>query len=151
MPILNLNSARVDTKKVENGVWWKIYVTESGLIGGEVLKTEPIDEPSLLIRPRGLEWERAYEDSQRPYLLDIRNKKLSPEIERKIIAEAVAKSLWIGAKNISLGKEEFVWSEDRAVKMLADIQWVNLLDFIVWASNNRGALLKDEEEKAAGN
>jgi hypothetical protein len=149
--MLELNHAKLDVAKVANGVWWAIHVNADGTIGGEALRGAPGDKPALLIRPMGVEWERALDEARRPHLNDIRNKTLAPEVDREIVAKAAANSLWLDVANITIGGEPLKLSKERAATMLASPAWWNLCDFILAVSRDRQSLVAQEEEKAAGN
>jgi hypothetical protein len=151
MPKLDMNKCRVDPKKVDGGVWWRIVVNPDATFGGRALPGPPGDEPALLIRPSGVDFLRAREAAERPFLADIRADKLSDADRRKIAAEAVAKTLWRGAHNLTFGGDDFVWSEEKAAALLAEVRHMNLLDFIFGAAADRAAIAANEEAAASGN
>lgn len=157
MPTLDLNGARLDPTKIERGIWWRIRVTSSDQHGprfdGEALPGLPGDEPALLIRTAGdgIEHQRAREDAEKPFRIELREGRITPAALRTINAEAIARAFWRGAHNITIGGKPFEWSEAEAARMLARPEWWNLQDFIVEKATNRAALAAEEEEKAAGN
>jgi hypothetical protein len=151
MPTFDLNSGRLDAKRIDGGVWWAIHLNADRTFGGRPLRGDPGEEPALLVRPADIEWERALDTARKPYRTEIREHRLSPADERKIMAEAIARALWRGCKNITVGKEPLVWSEAAAARMLADKEWWSLADFILAAAQSRAALVADEEAKASGN
>ena len=148
---MDLNSCKMDAGKLAGGVWWTIGRNPDGTLTGVPAKHSPGDEPALLIRPAGVEFERALEAARRPFLVDIRDKRLSAADERQILAQAVAQALWAGVQNVTVGGQPLVWSTATAERMLADPTWANLLDFILVVARDRAALLADEEARAAGN
>lgn len=148
---LDLNELACSEKKIAEGVWWEIHVNPDGTVGGRALPGDAGDKPALLILPRDERWDRAVEECQRPHRIELRDRRLEVAKEREITAMAVARSLWKGAANLTVGGAAFVWSEDRAARMLAERRWWNLLDFILAASTDRAALAADEERKASGN
>jgi hypothetical protein len=148
---LELNGSLCDERKIASGVWWEIHINPDGTFGGKPMPGDPGDQPALLIRPRDEQWDRAIEDARRPHLIEIRDRRLDPQKEREMTARAIAVALWRGAQNVTVGGSPFVWSEDRAARMLAERRWWNLADFILAVSMDRAALAADEERKASGN
>lgn len=148
---LELNRAKLDADRVDGGVWWKIDLLPDGRFVGVPLREKPESEPAVLVRPQGIEWDRALAEAQRPHLPEIRDRKLSTEDERRIVGQAAAKALWRGAVNLTVGGKPLEWSEEVAAKMLGSVEWLGLCEFIVEAARDRAALLAREEEKAAGN
>lgn len=148
---LELNASLVDERKIQDGVWWKVHVNPDGTFGGTPLPGAPGDEAALLIRPRDEQWDRAIEDLRRPHLIEIRDRRLAPEKDRELTAAAIARALWRGAANVTVGGALLVWSEDRAARMLAEKKWWNLADFVLQVSLDRAALAVQEEAKASGN
>lgn len=151
MPTIDFDDFAVDPHKVRDGVWWEIHRNPDGTYGGKALPGGPGEGPALLIRPQGVEWERALDAARRPHLFNMRDKRVPTDIEVQILAEAMAAALWRGAANITLGGASFEWREDRAAKMLAEVRHENLRAFILGVSQDRAALAAQEEEKAAGN
>ncbi len=148
---LDLNASLCDERKIASGVWWEIRINPDGTFGGTPLPGEPGDKPALLIRPRDEQWDRALEDLRRPHLVELRDRRLAPEKERELTASAIARALWRGAANVTVGGSAFAWSEDKAARMLAERRWWNLADFILAVSTDRAALAADEERRASGN
>lgn len=148
---MDLFSCKLDAGKLSGGVWWTLTRQPDGTLTGVPAKGGPGDEPALLIRPAGVEFERALEAARRPFLVEIRDKRLSAADERQILAQAVAQALWAGVQNITVSGQPLVWSTATAERMLADPCWANLLDFILTVARDRAALLADEEARAAGN
>ena len=148
---MELNSIKLDPRKITGGVWWALERLPDGTLGGRALRGEPGDEPALCVKPAGVEFDRALEAARRPYLVEIRDRRLPPETERKILAEAVAEALWVGAQNLTVGGEPLSYNKERGQRMLAEPSWWNLCDFILAVSRDRAAVLADEEAKAAGN
>lgn len=148
---LDLAPVKIDARRVERGVWWAIQLGADGRLIGSPLPGEPGDEPALLIRPMDNEWDRAMEVAQAPFRVELREKKLTDEQERRIVAEAIAKALWRGCANITAGGKPVEWSEASAARMMADVAWLNVREFILSVSRDRAALLEQEEAKAAGN
>lgn len=148
---MDLTSCKLDAGKLSGGVWWIISRNPDGTLSGVPAKGGPGDEAALLIRPAGVEFERALETARRPFLVEIRDKRLSAADERQILAQAVSQALWAGAQNITVQGQPLVWSVAVGERMLADPTWANLLDFILVTARDRAALLADEEARAAGN
>lgn len=148
---MDLNSIKLDARKLTGGVWWAVERLPDGKLGGHALRGDPGDRPALLIRPVGVDFERALEAARRPYLIEIRERRLPPEIDRQIVAEAIAEALWIGAQGLTVHGEPFSFDRVKAAKMLADPAWLSLSDFILSVAGDRAAALADEEAKALGN
>lgn len=148
---MDLNSIKLDARKLTGGVWWAVERLPDGKLGGYALRGDPGDKPALLIRPFGVEFQRAMDAAQRPYLIEIRDRRLSPEIELQIAAEVMAETVWIGAQGLKVQGEPFVYDKAKAAKMLADPTWVSLRELIQTLAQDRSAALADEEAKALGN
>lgn len=156
---LELNEGRLDAKKIEDGVWWSLRL-EQGPDGvyfdGDPLPCQPpTEQPAVLIRyvGDGIEFDRALDDARRPYRAEMREKdgRLSPENERKTVAEATARVLWRGCQGLTIGGQLWKWSEPEAAKLLALREWWKLSDFISRKARVRSVLEIHEEAKASGN
>lgn len=148
---MDLATVKLDAAKVTGGVWWALERLADGTLTGKALRGLPGDEPALLIRPVGVEYARAREAAERPFRVEMRDKKLTPEDERRIFAESIAEALWLDAHNITMQGKPWKFDKAEAAKMLADVAWENVRYFIWSAANERAALLASEESKAAGN
>lgn len=148
---MDLNCIKLSSKKLTDGVWWELERLADGTLGGRPMPGEPGETPALLIRPAGVEFERALENARRPHLIELREKRLSADVERAVLAHALAETVWAGSHRVTINGSELVWSKDVARNMLQDPQWGYLLDMILVCSRDRAAALAAEEEKAAGN
>lgn len=148
---MDLNTCKLDEAKLAGGVWWALSRNPDGTLSGVPVRGQPGDVPAVLIRPAGVEFERALEEARRPFLLDIRDKRLSAADERQILAQATAKALWVGCHNLTVGGQPLAYRVADAARMLADPAWTNLLDFILVTARDKASLLADEEARAAGN
>ena len=110
-----------------------------------------LEKSYQLVRDPARAETRALEEARRPFLLEIRDKRITPADERKILAQAVAQTLWRGVQNITVGGQPLVFRVAEAAQMLAQPAWLNLLEFIIRTATDRAALLADEETRAAGN
>jgi hypothetical protein len=148
---MDLNTCKLDAGKLSGGVWWLLSRQPDGTLSAVASRGEHEDRPAVLVCPIGVEYERALEEARRPYLLEIRDRRLLPADERAILAQAVAQTLWKGARNLTVGGQPLVYRVAEAAQMLAKPEWTNLLECILRIAQDRAALLADEEARAAGN
>lgn len=153
MPLFELSAGKLDAKRITEGIWWSIRRDPVLGFDGERLVCKPTETPAVLVRPigDGIEWQRALEDAQRPYRVEIREGRLSPELQRKTVAEAMARVLWRDCVNLTQGGAPFVWTEADAAKLLAAPEWLQFHEFIFRKASDRAALHAEEEAKASGN
>lgn len=154
MPLFDLSAGKLDAKRIADGIWWSIRRDPVLGFDGDRLPGKPTEEvPAVLIRPIGdaIEWQRALEEAQRPYRVEIREGRLSPDLQRKTVAEAMARVLWRDCVNLTRDGQPFTWTEQDAAKLLAAPEWLQFHEFIYRKASDRAALHQDEEVRASGN
>lgn len=148
--MLDLDGVRMDPTKLRNGNWWAIWKELDLSISGKPM-SGPNDGPCVLVVPQGLAWERALDAAREPFLERIREGKLTEEESRTIQGKALAKAVFRDCRNLSIRGEPIVWSEEKAIELMTDPQWLSLQEFVLVASRHRAASAAREEAAAAKN
>lgn len=148
---MELNRIKLDTDKLERGVWWQIEATQDGRVTGEPVPEPKDGEASLLIRPIGTAYQRALEDAQAPHREAIRAGKLDPALRRQIMAEALAAAVLVDWRGLTLSGEALAYDAETATNLLGDESWLSLAEFVTDVASFRAAALAAEEEAASGN
>lgn len=137
-------------ERLHKGVWYEVYRDATGRLEGRVIPA-PSDNGCVLIIPMGAAYDRALEDAQRPHLALLRERKADPQTMREIEAQALAGVVLADWRNLTIRGEPVEFSVELARKLLADLEWLGLREFVQTAGQHRGALLALEEEQARGN
>jgi hypothetical protein len=148
--MFDLGTVEADPRKLREGVWHEIWREPDSSIGGRPV-VAATDGPCVLIVPYGLAYERALDEERRPFLERLRERKASDEDLRQIQGRALARTVFRGCVNISIGGEVVAWSEAKAVELMTDERWIRLREFVAMTAGNRAAAAAREEETAKGN
>jgi len=154
--MLDLTAVKLDARKLDEGSWWSISIDSlTGDMGGDPLPGAPGDVPAMLIVPIGIGFQRVLDEEREPFLVQLRDKKLSDtqreEITAGIEGRAIARKVLRGWANLTFGGEAKPWSEDLAADILSQRAWRTVRQFVLRAAGVNAAAAAREEEQAKGN
>lgn len=148
----DLQTVAVDSQKLRDGIWWELRRESDGSLGGVVVPA-PTAQGCVLVRQRGLAYERAVDKAQQPRVGALAASD-TPEEERERIvraieAEAIAETVLLDWRNLTIGGADVPFSVDKAAELMRDERWMALREFVQRASLHRASVL--EEAQAQGN
>lgn len=153
--MFDLATVKLDTEKLDTGVWWKIKRESNGEISGDWRVPPGPDDPAVLVVPWSTSFQRIYEDCQEPHLPALRSMASDSHERAKIVyainGKAMARGILRGWRNLTIRGEVVEWSEARAEELLTSREWLALHEFVDLAMRIRSAAAAQEEEQAAGN
>ena len=147
---LDLGSVEADPRKLAEGSWFELWREPDTSLEGKVV-AGPTDGPCVLIVPYGIAYERALDEERRPFLERLRERKATDEDLRTIQGRALARAVFRGCVNLSIGGEGVVWSESKAIELMTDERWIRLRELVTRKAADRAASAAREEEQAKGN
>ena len=152
MSAFDLASVEADPKLLRDGVWFEIWREPDTTIGGRALRDGPLpDKPCVLIVPLGFAYQRALEEAREPYLERLRARAATDADMDAMQGQALAKAVFRGMVNLSVGDEVLAWTEAKAAELMTDPKWIRLREFVQAAAMLKAVTAAREEAQASKN
>ena len=148
---LELRSIAADTRKLNEGAWFELTADRTNKVIDGVPVPGPTDGPCILVVPFGIAYSRAMEEARRPFLERLREKVETNQDAITITGQALARAVFRGCVNLTIDGQAVVWTEQKAVELMTDQQWVWLRECVERKAGERAPYAAREEEQAKGN
>lgn len=129
---MDINSYAVDIEKEQNGSW--IEIDDDG--------TE-----LLIARMNNPAYKREIERLKAPYRKQIRKDELSEEKSAEILAKAMAKTILLGWRGLTINGQEHPYTYENALHLLTDPKYKEFLSHVIMLSNDIENFRNEEIKK----